>query len=458
MMVPTRRRRVRFSPEPPATALVRTIPARACVFLSVAGGSGLNGAGDVGGPCSALAAAVSLTLMKYQNVCLEAISCTLPDEIVTSARLEARLEPLYRRLRLPEGRLELMTGIRQRRFWPLGTLPSQMSGETAAKLIDAAAIDKSRIGALVHASVCRDYLEPATACAVHHRLGLGPDCLIYDVSNACLGILNGIVQVAGMIELGQIRAGLVVGTEIARPLVENTIRTLNADLSLTRDQMKLALASLTIGSGSAAVLLVDKELSRTGNQLLAATARAHTTGHELCRGRDEPVTAGGQTPLDPLAGEGAGAAALDFSLAPLMQTDSEALLQEGVAAAGAAFDAFLSETGWTRAGLHKTFCHQVGSAHRKLLMKTLELDASIDFATYETLGNTGSVALPVTMALGIDSGHLQGGDHAALLGIGSGINVLMLAVDWQKSLITRDAGKSNRQRVGQFDSTIQRNR
>jgi len=383
--------------------------------------------------------------MKYQNVCLEALACTLPDEIVTSAQLEARLEPLYRRLRLPEGRLELMTGIRQRRFWPPGALPSRLSGETAAKLIDAAAIDKRHIGALVHASVCRDYLEPATACAVHHRLGLGPDCLIYDVSNACLGILNGIVQVAGMIELGQIRAGLVVGTECARPLVENTIRTLNADLSLTREQMKLALASLTIGSGSAAVLLVDKELSRTGNQLMAATARAHTTAHELCRGRDEPVTAGGENPLD-------------FSLSPLMQTDSEALLQEGIAAAGAAFDAFLSETGWSRAGFHKTFCHQVGSAHRKLLMKTLELDASIDFATYETLGNTGSVALPITMALGIDSGHLQGGDHAALLGIGSGINVLMLAVDWRKSLITRDAGKSNRQRVGQLDSTTQSNR
>ena len=67
------------------------------------------------------------------------------------------------------------------------------------------------------------FFEPATACTVHHRLGLPNDCLIYDVSNACLGILNGIVQVANMIELGQIRAGLVVGTEGGRQLVETTI-------------------------------------------------------------------------------------------------------------------------------------------------------------------------------------------------------------------------------------------
>ena len=86
----------------------------------------------------------------------------------------------------------------------------------------------------MHGSVCRDFLEPATACGVHHRLGLPDRCAVYDVSNACLGLLNGIVQVANMIELGQIRAGVVVGTESSRTLVEATIQHLNADASLSR--------------------------------------------------------------------------------------------------------------------------------------------------------------------------------------------------------------------------------
>ena len=58
--------------------------------------------------------------MRYQNVCIETFAHTLPDEVVTSAQIESRLEPLYTRLRLPEGRLELMTGIAERRFWPPG--------------------------------------------------------------------------------------------------------------------------------------------------------------------------------------------------------------------------------------------------------------------------------------------------------------------------------------------------
>ena len=70
-----------------------------------------------------------------------------------------------------------------------------------------------------------------------------------------------------MIELGQIRAGLVVGTEGGRPLVENTIRRLNDDASIGRREVKQFVASLTIGSGSVAVLLCDRELSRTQNRL-----------------------------------------------------------------------------------------------------------------------------------------------------------------------------------------------
>ena len=52
---------------------------------------------------------------------------------------------VYQRLRLPEGRLELMTGIRQRRFWSPNTLPSEISLESGERAIQAAGIDRSEI-------------------------------------------------------------------------------------------------------------------------------------------------------------------------------------------------------------------------------------------------------------------------------------------------------------------------
>src|SRR3990172_9559980 len=148
--------------------------------------------------------------MRYRRVCLESFGYVLPDEIVTTQELERRLAPVYQRLRLPEGRLEMMTGIRERRFFPVGTRPSSISIESARRAIEASGIDPAHFGALIHGSVCRDHLEPATACHTHQGLGLPPECLIYDVSNTCLGLLNGVLQVANMIELGQIRAGIIV--------------------------------------------------------------------------------------------------------------------------------------------------------------------------------------------------------------------------------------------------------
>lgn len=88
-----------------------------------------------------------LVPMHFRRVYLESFGYTLPDEIVTTTQLEQRLAPLYERLRLPEGRLELMTGIRERRFFPPGTRPSTISIESARRAIEASGIDRRNFGA-----------------------------------------------------------------------------------------------------------------------------------------------------------------------------------------------------------------------------------------------------------------------------------------------------------------------
>ena len=335
--------------------------------------------------------------MQYQQVCLEALAYTLPDERVTSDEIEARLAPLYDRLRLPAGRLELMTGIRERRFWPAGTLPSTQSIESCQRVLAALghrpAAKSGRWSTLRFAAIISNRRPPA-ACIM--RLGLPAECQIFDVSNACLGILNGMLAVANMIELGQIRAGLVVGSEGSRQLVETTIDWLNRDTSLTRDDVKLAVASLTIGSASCAVLLVDRRLSRTQNRILAATARAHTQFHELCHsGQDEAVADG---------------------MSPLMRTDAERLLEAGIATGAETFAAFLAEVGWDRDQIDKTFCHQVGSGHRKRMLDALGLDPARDFTTLEVLGQHRLGRLADHAGHGRRAGRLTAGDQVGAAG------------------------------------------
>src|SRR5438105_4939019 len=186
--------------------------------------------------------------MRYSNVCIESIGYELPKHVVTSAEIEARLSPLYDRLQLPYGRLELMSGIRERRFWDDGVTPSAAAAMAGRKALEQADIAGRQIDCIINCSVSRDFLEPATASVVHERLKIAPQAMLFDISNACLGMLNGMVTLGNMIELGQIKRGLLVAGENGKPLVETTIRQLLADSTMSRKRFKDAFASLTIGS------------------------------------------------------------------------------------------------------------------------------------------------------------------------------------------------------------------
>src|SRR3954462_12477977 len=175
--------------------------------------------------------------MRFENVCIESLAVALPEEKWTSAGIEERLRPLYERLKLPDGRLELMTGIRERRMWPEGTRPSDASAAAGRAVLAKSALTADRVELFIHAAVSRDMLEPATASFAHRKIGLPPTAQIFDVSNACLGFLNSLTLAASMIEAGQIRCAMIVAGENGRPLVEQTLRTLN-ERPLSRNEIK----------------------------------------------------------------------------------------------------------------------------------------------------------------------------------------------------------------------------
>jgi len=345
--------------------------------------------------------------VKFRHACIESIASVEPEEIWSSAAIEQRLKPLYERLRLPEGRLELMSGIRERRMWPAGTRPSDASAAAGRKLLGISKIPVAKLQVLMHSAVCRDMLEPATATFVHHKMGLGSGMQVFDVSNACLGFLNGLVLLGSLIDAGQVRAGIVVSGENGRPLVERTLQHLLA-ADLDRNAIKPFFANLTIGSAAVAAVVCHEDELPAGaprHRLLAGAALADTSHSNLCQGDS--------------AGDGLA-----------METDSEQLLIAGVDVARRTWTEFKRESGWGETTPDRFICHQVGSAHRRKLYETLGLDLAKDFSSFETLGNTGSAALPATLTRAVEQGAVRVGDKVALLGIGSGINSLMLALEW----------------------------
>ncbi|MCJ7772122.1 MAG: 3-oxoacyl-ACP synthase III, partial [Desulfobacterales bacterium] len=247
--------------------------------------------------------------MKYKNVYINSFGYELPPNVVTSEDLEARLEPLYEVLHFQKGQLEALTGIHERRFWDHGFKMSQGAIMAGQKAINASGIHPDKIGLLIYGGVCRDQLEPATACAVTDGLGLSPETLVYDVSNACLGVLNGMVQVANAIELGQIEAGLVVSCESSRQIIDSTI-----DLLLEKKDMevfKKTVATLTGGSGAVAVLLSNSSSGSQTHQLLGGVSKNAAKFHNLCTWKPDT--------------------GIPAKIPTIIDTDSVGVLQNGVA-------------------------------------------------------------------------------------------------------------------------------
>jgi 3-oxoacyl-[acyl-carrier-protein] synthase-3 len=329
---------------------------------------------------------------------------SLPPNIVSSEELEENLSPIYERLNLQVGRLELMTGIKERRFWDSHQQASQSSAEAGIKLLKEGNIDPNKVDLLIHSAVCRDRLEPATASYVHNLMGLGPDTQILDVSNACLGFLNALILAGSMIEQGTINRAIIVAGENGKPLVDETVRLLNEG-DFDRKSIKPYFANLTIGGGAVAWSLSRETPTHLSSPRLSQFASSTDTSHNrLCEG-DQSM--GGM----------------------LMQTDSEELLHAGIKVATQAWRKFLQVSKWDSQTPELVVTHQVGKAHQLEIQKALGYDSTKSFTSYESLGNCGSVSLPITYTLACEQNQDFLTKKSALLGIGSGLSSIMLALN-----------------------------
>ncbi|MDD9950705.1 MAG: 3-oxoacyl-ACP synthase III [Zetaproteobacteria bacterium] len=341
--------------------------------------------------------------MQYRRVRIAATGYYLPEEILTSSSIEKQLHPLMKKLGLPKGYLESLTGVQERRTWPVGSKPSELGKNAAEEAFKVAPISKNQIECVIHTGVCRDALEPATAAVVHHKLGLEPECMVFDISNACLGFLNGICTAANMIELGQIQSALIVSGENAGPIYQDTISQLAH--SQSRIEMEQSIASMTLGSGAVAFILTNEELAPYGARLLGATTQTDSKHHHLCEGNGNIYH-------------------------QQMKTDTRMLLKQGLILSQVTWELFKREFGFKNSDFKHLFSHQVSKSHQQKVFECLKLDPTRGYNDVALLGNTGSVAAPLSLALRSQENKISRGDLIAMLGIGSGLNCMMMGVEW----------------------------
>lgn len=337
--------------------------------------------------------------MLFSSVSVASVAYVDAPHRVTSRELEERLSPLLRRLGLAPGVIASLSGVQARRFWDEGVQPSDVAAQAGRRALAASGLDPARIGVIVNTSVCRDFVEPSTASIVHRQLGLSPRCRNFDLANACLGFLDGMELVAAMIERGAIDAGLVVDGEGSRFAVERTIERLNerGDARALGEEF----ATLTLGSGAAAMVLSRPELAPNGHVFRGGVSLAATDWNHLCRGH-----------------------------ADRMVTDAQKLLTAGLELASKTFDLARDELGWASDVLDEVVIHQVSRQHTERLAAQLGVAPERIHAIYPEHGNVGPASVPMVLAKADELGRLRPGMRVALMGIGSGVNCAMAEIVW----------------------------
>lgn len=339
-------------------------------------------------------------VQRYEHVVMSGVAHVDAPHVVTSAEIDAQLAEPLARFGMRPGILEGYAGIRARRFFDVGELPSTKAAEAGERAVAASGLPREAVGVLINTSVCRDYIEPSTASIVHAKLGLGPHALNFDLGNACLGFVNGMSLVAGMIERGEVDHGLVVDAEGSRYAVEQTIARLT-DPACDEPTFRDSFATLTLGSGAAAMVLSRAGLVDGGHPFRGGMSRAATEHHTLCRGQVDE-----------------------------MRTDARALLMAGLTLSKDLFPEAAEHFGLTDEATRAYVIHQISEVHTSMMVDLLGLDAAKIPLLYPEFGNIGPAGIIVTLSKEAEAQRYVPGDRLALMGIGSGLNMTVAELVW----------------------------
>jgi acyl-CoA:acyl-CoA alkyltransferase len=316
--------------------------------------------------------------------------------VVPSAAFDERLAETYRRVGTRSGLLQKLAGVVERRWWPTDVSFADAAAMAAAKALAEAGITPAQVGVMINTAVSREYLEPSTAVAIHHQVGLPTHCLNFDLANACVGFLNGIQLAGTMIDSGQADYAVIVAAEGSRYTQEVTLERLARDDTTAAD-LRSQFATLTLGSGSAAMVLGRAERHPEGHRVIGGVSRAGTEHHDLCVG--------------------------DLTR---MRTDTKQLFDAGLALALATWADAKQEFDWD--GIDWFIAHQTSVVHIRAMAKALGVDPARFPLTLPTYGNIGPAAVPFTLARHMD--QLRAADRILFLGIGSGLNTSYVEIVW----------------------------
>jgi 3-oxoacyl-[acyl-carrier-protein] synthase III len=323
---------------------------------------------------------------------IESLGIYLPEKVVTMAELLATCR------RRPRWDLERITGIKERRV-AVNEYAADLAIKAAERALGMSRYKACDLDAIICTSISKHHrqdefsFEPATAVVIRKAIG-AKRALVFDVVNACAGMLNGIWVLQGLIRSGAAKCGMVVSGEHNKPLAETATREM-------RHSFDGQLAALTLGDCGAAVILDASSDDRVGFHWLdLVTGAKHD---HYCYSRPSRRGRGG-----------------------ILITKARGLQRKGAEHFPFYLKQALDASGWTFDDVHHAIPHQVSVRAIKQGIKVVERFMGMKLPDVflccaEKYGNTTTTSHFLAIHDFILSGKIQPGHNLLLISGASGI-------------------------------------
>ncbi len=291
--------------------------------------------------------------------------------------------------------VERLMGISHTRHAPQGTRPGDLAIEAARIALARSGVPAHQIGAAFYCGIDRDYVEPATMHRVAHEVGIKPG-LCWDISDACHGLITGLLTAQALIAAGTINYALLCTGEVPSLKTQMLVDMFRSG-KLGKDSVEKSIGGLTVSDvGGAMVVGVSEDSSG----IVGHQTRCDSSQTKLCFADFSNVPYGGEPEFAMEMGK---ICAKTIGLVRNMIPES------------------LKRFGWQREEIDFLIPHQVGERPFLKYLDIFGLRPEQSIATFPTLGNLTTATFPVCWDQLTESGQLEELDRIFCVFTGSGI-------------------------------------
>ncbi|WP_122665701.1 ketoacyl-ACP synthase III [Pseudomonas viridiflava] len=301
------------------------------------------------------------------------------------------------------------TGIGERRIIDPSETASDLAFRACEKLFLNSDVQRSEIDALIYCTQSPDYLLPATACVLQHRLQLPTTCAAFDFNQGCSGYVYGLGIAKGMIESGQCKKVLLVTAETYSRYInpqDKSVRTLFGDAAA----VTLIVADEGEGGPYLERFRYGSDGAGSENLIVPIGGARRPTASNLEPAEHRDDSGNVRTDADLYMN---GPAIFEFSMTRVPQLFAS-LFDEELAATD--MDLFVF--------------HQANQFMLESLRRRLKLPVEKFVTEFEHSGNTVSCTIPIALKESLSKGVIKPGTIMAAVGFGVGYSWGACVIRW----------------------------